>query len=297
MRGRFHTAHRQMAHPGKCRFPHGHTWRAEFKLVCEALSPGRTRYGDRLRRAEGHHEVPGSPKIIVTRNDPDFLDPARFDPEGVVVIDGRGPSVENVAYYCLHRILDVIRGQYPDHGVTYQIEVTIQENGQQLLHHRGDSHRVAGWSSTAIDRSSFGTRRRTDRGVFQRRCSHCHSSGRCRIWADKTSFSRCTAVRRSASSSPVSGSSSGAWISTVSRPLASRVTKQGSTAAPVCCAIRIGPTAVAAGRPRKSAITPPVFTAWSASKPTSPPSRSTFHRLTPGRLCGSPARGDGCGCG
>jgi len=132
VRGRFHTAHRQLAHPGKCRFPHGHTWRGEFKLVCDRFPRDAMDMSIDFGALKDIMKFLDH-KLIVTRNDPDFLDPDRFDQEGIVVIDGIGPSVENVAYYCLDRILDVIRGQYPDRGATYQIEVTIQETDNNFF--------------------------------------------------------------------------------------------------------------------------------------------------------------------
>ena len=132
VRGRFHTAHRQLAHPGKCRFPHGHTWRGEFELRCERFPRDEMDMSIDFGALKDIMKFLDH-KIIVTRQDPDFLDPERFDQEGVVVIDGLGPSVENVAYYCLKQILGVIRGQYPDHGVEYQISVTIQETDHNFF--------------------------------------------------------------------------------------------------------------------------------------------------------------------
>lgn len=130
--GRFHTAHRQRRHPGKCQYVHGHTWRGEFILRC-----------DRFPRDELDMTIDFGVlkdimkdldhKILVTADDPDFTDAERWDPAGIVLIDGKGPSVENVAYHCLGRILEVIRDQYPDHGIDYTIQVTIQETDHNFF--------------------------------------------------------------------------------------------------------------------------------------------------------------------
>ena len=132
VRGRFHTAHRQLAHPGKCRFPHGHTWRGEIVVRTERFPR------DELDMSIDFGALKNilkflDHKILVTRDDPDFLDATRFEPEGVVVLDGRGPSVENVADYCVERIVDVIAGKYPDHGLSYELEVTIQETDNNIF--------------------------------------------------------------------------------------------------------------------------------------------------------------------
>ena len=50
-----------------------------------------------------------------------------FEPEGVVVLKGKGPSVENVAAYVFDGVVEVIRKQYPGKNVRYTVEVTIQE--------------------------------------------------------------------------------------------------------------------------------------------------------------------------
>ena len=38
-------------------------------------------------------------KMLVVESDTTFMDAALFEPEGVVVLKGKGPSVENVAHY------------------------------------------------------------------------------------------------------------------------------------------------------------------------------------------------------
>ncbi|MCC7494889.1 MAG: 6-carboxytetrahydropterin synthase [Fimbriimonadaceae bacterium] len=129
---RFHTAHRQLQHPGQCRFPHGHTWRAELVLrttrfprddMDMSLDFGALKA---VFKSLDH-------KILVTANDPDFLDPTRWDPCGVVLIPGRGPSVENVADYCRDQVLALIAAKYPAQGLTYELRLTIQETDHNFF--------------------------------------------------------------------------------------------------------------------------------------------------------------------
>ena len=66
-------------------------------------------------------------RMLVVESDTTFMNPALFEPEGVVVMQGKGPSVENVAHYVFDKVVALIHAQYPDRGVDYRIEVTIQE--------------------------------------------------------------------------------------------------------------------------------------------------------------------------
>jgi len=66
-------------------------------------------------------------KMLITEQDATFLDAGLFEPEGVVMLKGKGPSVENVARYVFDGVVDLIRKQYPGKGVRYTVEVTIQE--------------------------------------------------------------------------------------------------------------------------------------------------------------------------
>src|SRR5690606_11397828 len=94
----FHTAHRQLNFPGKCKYPHGHTWRGKIVIITDefprdeidmSLEFGQLK---KIMRDLDH-------KIIVTADDTTFLNKELFEPEGVVLIPGKGPSVENVAKY------------------------------------------------------------------------------------------------------------------------------------------------------------------------------------------------------
>lgn len=123
---KFHTGHRQLGYPGECRFVHGHTWRGTVTIATDefprdeldmSLDFGHIK---KVMRDLDH-------KMLVVDSDPTFTDPALFEPEGVVVIKGKGPSVENVAHYVFDHVVELIGRQYPDRSLSYRIEVVIQE--------------------------------------------------------------------------------------------------------------------------------------------------------------------------
>lgn len=72
-------------------------------------------------------------KMLVASRDLTFLNADLFEPEGVVVMPGENPSVENVAAYCLDRAVDVLQGLFPGKGIEYHIEVTIQETDNNFF--------------------------------------------------------------------------------------------------------------------------------------------------------------------
>lgn len=123
---KFHTGHRQLGYPGKCRFVHGHTWRGTVTIATEAFPRDALDMSidfghiKQVMRDLDH-------KMLVVESDATFMDPAHFEPEGVVVMKGKGPSVENVAHYVFDRVVALIGRQYPGRGIAYRIEVTIQE--------------------------------------------------------------------------------------------------------------------------------------------------------------------------
>lgn len=129
---KFHTGHRQIGYEGKCRYVHGHTWRGTVSITADEFPRDpldmSLDFGDvkRIMRDFDH-------KMIVTAQDTTFTDPKLFEPEGVVVIKGRGPSVENVALHVHDQVVDHIRGKYPDHHIAYTIEVIIQETENNLF--------------------------------------------------------------------------------------------------------------------------------------------------------------------
>ena len=123
---KFHTGHRQLGYPGKCKFVHGHTWQGKVTIAAEEFPRDAIdmslEFGDikNVMRFMDH-------KMLVTEGDTTFLKSEFFEPEGVVILKGKGPSVENVARYVFDGVVELIRKQYPGKGVRYTVEVTIQE--------------------------------------------------------------------------------------------------------------------------------------------------------------------------
>ena len=72
-------------------------------------------------------------KMLISPRDTVFQQPEVFEPEGVVVIPGKNPSVENVGHYCLNEAEKVLEGLFPSKGVDYRIEVTIQETDNNFF--------------------------------------------------------------------------------------------------------------------------------------------------------------------
>lgn len=129
---KFHTGHRQIGYPGKCKFVHGHTWRGTVSITTSEFPRDELDmsldFGDikAVMRDYDH-------KIVVTEQDRTFLDPSLFEPEGLMVIEGRGPSVENVALDVYEKVAAHIRTKFPGRGLTYTIEVTITETENNIF--------------------------------------------------------------------------------------------------------------------------------------------------------------------
>ena len=129
---KFHTGHRQLGYPGKCKFVHGHTWHGKVVITAEEFPRDNLDmsldFGDikNVIRFMDH-------KMLITDEDKTFLDQGLFEPEGVVMLKGKGPSVENVAQYVFDGVVDLIRRQYPGKGIRYTIEVTIQETENNIF--------------------------------------------------------------------------------------------------------------------------------------------------------------------
>jgi 6-pyruvoyltetrahydropterin/6-carboxytetrahydropterin synthase len=132
VRGRFHAGHRQLRHKGPCRFLHGHTWRGEIQISTERFERDELDmtidFGALKAVFKGLDH-----KFLVTAADTDLLDPEAFEPAGMVLLPGRGPSVENVASYCLEQIVGVIAAKYPGLGLAYAIKVTIAETDNNVF--------------------------------------------------------------------------------------------------------------------------------------------------------------------
>ena len=129
---KFHTGHRQLGYPGKCKFVHGHTWQGKVMIAAEELPRDELdmslEFGaiKDVMRFMDH-------KMLVTEQDATFRNADLFEPEGVVVLKGKGPSVENVAHYVFDGVVNVIRAQYPNRNIRYAIEVSIQETENNLF--------------------------------------------------------------------------------------------------------------------------------------------------------------------
>ncbi len=132
-RGKFHAAHRQLDYDGKCAYVHGHTWRGVFVI--------RTERFPRLEKLDMSVDFGAlkdifkslDHKMLVSARDTTFLDAKLFEPQGVVVMPGENPSVENVAEYCLDQAVEVLQKLFPERGHQYHIEVSIQETDNNFF--------------------------------------------------------------------------------------------------------------------------------------------------------------------
>ena len=131
--GIFHAAHRQLGYEGKCAFVHGHSWRGTFVVGAELfprmegldMSVDFGALKDIFKFLDH--------KMLVSEQDEVFLRSDLFEPEGVVVLPGGNPSVENVALYCMNESVDVLSKLFPGRGIEYQIEITIRETDNNLF--------------------------------------------------------------------------------------------------------------------------------------------------------------------
>jgi 6-pyruvoyltetrahydropterin/6-carboxytetrahydropterin synthase len=131
--GKFNAAHRQLGYEGKCAFVHGHTWRGTFVLKAERFP--------RMESLDMSVDFGAlkdifkflDHKMMVSEKDEVFLRSDLFEPNGVVVLPGLNPSVENVALYCLNEAVEVLSKLFPGCGIEYDIELTIQETDNNLF--------------------------------------------------------------------------------------------------------------------------------------------------------------------
>ena len=132
-RGKFHAAHRQLDYDGKCAYVHGHTWRGVFVV--------RTERFPRIEKLDMSVDFGAlkdifkflDHKMLISTRDATFLDAELFEPQGVVVMPGENPSVENVAEYCLDQAVEVLQKLFPERGHQYHIEVSIQETDNNFF--------------------------------------------------------------------------------------------------------------------------------------------------------------------
>ncbi|MDX2175234.1 MAG: 6-carboxytetrahydropterin synthase [Candidatus Sumerlaeia bacterium] len=128
----FHAGHRQLDYPGKCEWIHGHTWRARIVVSADELPR------DNIDMSLDFGELKAyardlDHKFLVSASDARFLDPGQFDPKGVVVIPGAGPSVENVTLHIFENVLKHIETKFPGRGVTYTVSVELQETDNNFF--------------------------------------------------------------------------------------------------------------------------------------------------------------------
>ncbi len=132
-KGKFHAAHRQLDYAGKCAWVHGHTWRGSFSVQAERFprDPKLDMSVDFGALKDIFKQL--DHKMLVSHRDATFLKSGLFEPEGVVVMPGDNPSVENVAHYCIDQAVEVLQRLFPGAGVHYRIEVTIQETDNNFF--------------------------------------------------------------------------------------------------------------------------------------------------------------------
>ena len=130
---KFDAAHRQLDYDGKCRWVHGHTWHGTFEVKAERLPRdkvlGMTVDFGALKDIFKFLDH----KMLVSEHDEVFLNSELFEPEGVVVIQGKNPNVENVALYAMNEAVDTLAKLYPGKDVVYHIEVTVQETDNNIF--------------------------------------------------------------------------------------------------------------------------------------------------------------------
>jgi 6-pyruvoyltetrahydropterin/6-carboxytetrahydropterin synthase len=125
-KGRFHAAHRQLGYEGKCAWVHGHTWRGTFIVRAEAFPRDELDMSvDFGALKDIFKEL--DHRMLVSAQDTTFLDSGLFEPEGIVVMPGSNPSVENVTHYCMNEAVERLAKLFPGRGIDYDLELTIQE--------------------------------------------------------------------------------------------------------------------------------------------------------------------------
>jgi len=132
-RGTFHAAHRQLGVGGACAWVHGHTFRGTFTVRSTRFP--RVEGVDLSVDFRSLKDIFKSldHRMMVSDRDELFLNQEYFDREGVVVLPGRNPSVENLALYCMDEAVSVLSGLFPGRGIEYDMEVLLQETDNNLF--------------------------------------------------------------------------------------------------------------------------------------------------------------------
>lgn len=118
------SGHLLHAHPGRCRFPHGHTRHIEVVVAADALDErGMVVDFKALKLAVGDHIGRYDHAMAIHRDDP--LRPAieAVYPESVIVFDDHDPTTEAMAEELFHFVARVLAEgvRVEEDGVAYEI--------------------------------------------------------------------------------------------------------------------------------------------------------------------------------
>lgn len=119
------SGHMLSKHPGRCRFPHGHSRRIEVvvssetldanDMVCDfkALKLALHSIADRFDHA-----------MAINSADPQR---AQFETGRAVVFNGQDPTTEVIAKHLYDHLAAIVRagGEFPSDGLTYRLPTTL----------------------------------------------------------------------------------------------------------------------------------------------------------------------------
>ena len=129
----FHTGHRQLGYPGKCKWVHGHTWRGTVTVSCETFPRDdldmALDFGDlkAVMRFLDH-------KMLVTEQDATFLDAGAVRAGGRGAAEGQGPERrERGALRLGQRRRSTSTTSSPARASPTPVEVLIQETENNIF--------------------------------------------------------------------------------------------------------------------------------------------------------------------
>ncbi len=122
---RFHAAHRLRGIQGECRFVHGTTWHGTIVVTADAL-PGDDRDRSLLPDVLEGLLTQFDHRLIATAADRDLMGESAGG-DGVVTIEGRTPTAENISRHVASQVDALIRARFPGRGACYGIEVALTE--------------------------------------------------------------------------------------------------------------------------------------------------------------------------
>ena len=132
VRDTIHSGHRLPGYCGDCRFIHGSSWQGIITISCErfplddcgrSLDPACLL--GLLRRFDH--------RLIVAADDPVLTAPDLVEPEGIVVIEGRAPTAENLAATLVQDAARYITATFPDRAMRYTIAVSVAESDDDIF--------------------------------------------------------------------------------------------------------------------------------------------------------------------